>query len=107
MVTAEGAALTWWLPQGSAVCERASRGRRAWGRARCDSDTGRAGGAQQRCSPRRSLRRAAPAGLSSGMVLVFDIPPKGTDIAVSEVLKEHRDAITDIAAELGQAPVRA
>ncbi|XP_042750336.1 WD repeat-containing protein 54 isoform X1 [Lagopus leucura] len=43
-------------------------------------------------------------GLSSGMVLVFDIPPKGTDIAVSEVLKEHRDAITDIAAELGQAP---
>ncbi|XP_052523177.1 WD repeat-containing protein 54 [Tympanuchus pallidicinctus] len=43
-------------------------------------------------------------GLSSGMVLVFDVPPKGTDIAVSEVLKEHRDAITDIAAELGQAP---
>lgn len=39
------------------------------------------------------------------MVLVFDIPHKGTNITVSEVLKEHHDAITDIAAELGQAPV--
>lgn len=38
------------------------------------------------------------------MVLVFDIPPKGTNITVSEVLKEHHDAITDIAAELGRAP---
>ncbi|XP_062430823.1 WD repeat-containing protein 54 isoform X2 [Rhea pennata] len=43
-------------------------------------------------------------GMSSGPVLVFDIPPKGTNITVSEVLEEHRDAITDIAAELGQAP---
>lgn len=43
-------------------------------------------------------------GMSSGMVLVFDIPPKGTNITVSEVLKEHHDAITDIAAELGRAP---
>lgn len=39
-------------------------------------------------------------------MLVFDIPPKGTNITVSEVLEQHHDAITDIAAELGQAPVR-
>ncbi|NXD88082.1 WDR54 protein, partial [Halcyon senegalensis] len=45
-----------------------------------------------------------PAGTSSGSVLVFDIPAKGTNITVSEVLEQHRDAITDIAAELGQAP---
>ncbi|PKU46789.1 wd repeat-containing protein 54 [Limosa lapponica baueri] len=45
-----------------------------------------------------------PPGTSSGVVLVFDIPPKGTNITVSEVLEQHRDAITDIAAELGQAP---
>ncbi|XP_032042609.1 WD repeat-containing protein 54 [Aythya fuligula] len=43
-------------------------------------------------------------GTSSGMVLVFDIPHKGTNVTVSEVLEEHRHAITDIAAELGQAP---
>ncbi|KFO92880.1 WD repeat-containing protein 54, partial [Buceros rhinoceros silvestris] len=43
-------------------------------------------------------------GTSSGAVLVFDIPPKGTNITVSEVLEQHHDAITDIAAELGQAP---
>ncbi|NXK14465.1 WDR54 protein, partial [Herpetotheres cachinnans] len=43
-------------------------------------------------------------GTSSGLVLVFDIPPKGTNITVSEVLERHCDAITDIAAELGQAP---
>ncbi|NXY84333.1 WDR54 protein, partial [Alcedo cyanopectus] len=43
-------------------------------------------------------------GTSSGSVLVFDIPPRGTNITVSEVLEQHRDAITDIAAELGQAP---
>lgn len=38
---------------------------------------------------------------------MFDIPHKGTNVTVSEVLEEHRHAITDIAAELGQAPVRA
>ncbi|KFP03160.1 WD repeat-containing protein 54 [Calypte anna] len=43
-------------------------------------------------------------GTSSGLVLVFDIPPKGTNVTVSEVLDQHRDAITDIAAELGRAP---
>ncbi|NXH18727.1 WDR54 protein, partial [Bucco capensis] len=43
-------------------------------------------------------------GTSFGSVLVFDIPPKGTNITVSEVLEQHHEAITDIAAELGQSP---
>ncbi|NXD18121.1 WDR54 protein, partial [Nothocercus nigrocapillus] len=43
-------------------------------------------------------------GMSSGLVLVFDIPPKGMNVTVSEVLEQHGDAITDIAAELGRAP---
>ncbi|XP_050829807.1 WD repeat-containing protein 54 isoform X2 [Serinus canaria] len=43
-------------------------------------------------------------GTSFGAVLVFDIPPKGTNVTLSEVLEQHRDPITDIAAERGQAP---
>ncbi|XP_027765455.1 WD repeat-containing protein 54 [Empidonax traillii] len=43
-------------------------------------------------------------GTSSGAVLVFDIPPKGTNVTLSEVLEQHRHPITDIAAEQGQAP---
>ncbi|XP_075772217.1 WD repeat-containing protein 54 isoform X2 [Pelodiscus sinensis] len=43
-------------------------------------------------------------GTSSGLVLVFDIPSKGTNITLSEVLEEHRDSITDIAAEVGENP---
>ncbi|NXJ21908.1 WDR54 protein, partial [Dicrurus megarhynchus] len=42
-------------------------------------------------------------GTSSGAVLVFDIPPKGTNVTLSEILEQHRDPITDIAAEQGQA----
>ncbi|CAH2299100.1 WD repeat-containing 54 [Pelobates cultripes] len=38
-------------------------------------------------------------GTSSGLVMVFDIPAKGTNITLAEVLAEHRDAITDIACE--------
>ncbi|NWZ97564.1 WDR54 protein, partial [Nesospiza acunhae] len=45
-----------------------------------------------------------PTGTSFGAVLVFDIPPKGTNVTLSEVLEQHRDPITDIAAEQGQAP---
>ncbi|RMC14602.1 hypothetical protein DUI87_09700 [Hirundo rustica rustica] len=45
-----------------------------------------------------------PAGTSFGAVLVFDIPPKGTNVTLSEVLEQHRDPVTDIAAEQGQAP---
>ncbi|XP_048702489.1 WD repeat-containing protein 54 isoform X1 [Caretta caretta] len=43
-----------------------------------------------------------PPGTSSGLVLVFDIPSKGTNITLSEVLEEHRDSITDIASEVGE-----
>ncbi|EMP42422.1 WD repeat-containing protein 54 [Chelonia mydas] len=43
-------------------------------------------------------------GTSSGLVLVFDIPSKGTNITLSEVLEEHRDSITDIASEVGENP---
>ncbi|XP_069060716.1 WD repeat-containing protein 54 isoform X2 [Pleurodeles waltl] len=42
----------------------------------------------------------APPGTSSGLVLVFDIPNKGTNITLAEVLAEHRDPITDIASEV-------
>ncbi|XP_067834600.1 WD repeat-containing protein 54 [Heptranchias perlo] len=38
-------------------------------------------------------------GTSTGSILVFNIPPKGTNITVSEVLEEHRDPITDIACD--------
>ncbi|XP_039397021.1 WD repeat-containing protein 54 isoform X3 [Mauremys reevesii] len=44
-------------------------------------------------------------GTSSGLVLVFDIPSKGTNITLSEVLEEHRDSITDITSEVGENPV--
>uniref|UniRef100_A0A8C0J2Q2 WD repeat domain 54 n=1 Tax=Chelonoidis abingdonii TaxID=106734 RepID=A0A8C0J2Q2_CHEAB len=42
-------------------------------------------------------------GTSSGLVLVFDVPSKGTNITLSEVLEEHRDSITDITSEDGAA----
>ncbi|TRY97839.1 hypothetical protein DNTS_014970 [Danionella cerebrum] len=38
-------------------------------------------------------------GVSSGSVLVFDIPCKGSNITLSEVLEEHKEAITDMASE--------
>ncbi|XP_068594796.1 WD repeat-containing protein 54 [Brachionichthys hirsutus] len=38
-------------------------------------------------------------GVSSGAVLVFDIPSKGSDITLSEVLEEHKEAIADMASE--------
>ncbi len=40
-----------------------------------------------------------PSGVSSGSVLVFDVPSKGSNITLSEVLEEHKEAITDIASE--------
>ncbi|XP_059577254.1 WD repeat-containing protein 54 isoform X2 [Alligator mississippiensis] len=46
-------------------------------------------------------------GTSSGLVLVFDVPGKGTNITLSEVLEEHCEAITDIAAELSDSPAGA
>uniref|UniRef100_A0A671RHK3 WD repeat-containing protein 54-like n=1 Tax=Sinocyclocheilus anshuiensis TaxID=1608454 RepID=A0A671RHK3_9TELE len=38
-------------------------------------------------------------GVSSGSVLVFDVPSKGSNITLSEVLEEHKEAITDMASE--------
>ncbi|XP_066488922.1 WD repeat-containing protein 54 [Tiliqua scincoides] len=43
-------------------------------------------------------------GTSLGSVLVFDIPSKGTNVTLSEVLEEHSDSITDIGAELCKQP---
>ncbi|XP_078265048.1 WD repeat-containing protein 54 [Rhinoraja longicauda] len=38
-------------------------------------------------------------GSSTGSILVFNIPAKGTNITVCEVLEEHRDPITEIASD--------
>ncbi|XP_033828714.1 WD repeat-containing protein 54 [Periophthalmus magnuspinnatus] len=38
-------------------------------------------------------------GVSSGSILVFDIPSKGSNITLSEVLEEHKEPITDMASE--------
>ncbi|KAL8206435.1 UNVERIFIED_CONTAM: hypothetical protein K2H54_003066 [Gekko kuhli] len=51
-----------------------------------------------------SGQRFVCVGTSLGHVLVFDIPCKGTNITLSEVLEEHQGAITDIAAELCEQP---
>ncbi|XP_038600451.1 WD repeat-containing protein 54 [Tachyglossus aculeatus] len=40
-------------------------------------------------------------GTGSGRVLVFDVPPKGPNVTLSEELLEHRVPVTDIAAEAG------
>ncbi|XP_054846008.1 WD repeat-containing protein 54 [Eublepharis macularius] len=49
-------------------------------------------------------QRFVCVGTSQGCVLVFDIPCKGTNITLSEVLEEHRGAITDVGAELCEQP---
>ncbi|XP_070612905.1 WD repeat-containing protein 54 isoform X5 [Erythrolamprus reginae] len=46
----------------------------------------------------------ASAGTSTGSVLVFDVPAKGTNITLSEVLEQHGSPITDIGAELCEQP---
>ncbi|CAL8248783.1 unnamed protein product [Merluccius merluccius] len=38
-------------------------------------------------------------GVSSGGILVFDIPSKGGNITLSEVLEEHKESVTDMASE--------
>uniref|UniRef100_A0A8C5SFZ5 WD repeat domain 54 n=1 Tax=Laticauda laticaudata TaxID=8630 RepID=A0A8C5SFZ5_LATLA len=43
-------------------------------------------------------------GTSTGSVLVFDVPAKGTNITLSEVLEQHSSPITDIGAELCEQP---
>lgn len=93
----------------SGVCEEQPRGgsrsqgeRGAWLQARQEREAESQDGVGQVHADASS---GLSAGTSSGLVLVFDIPAKGTNITVSEVLEQHHDAITDIAAELGQAPV--
>ncbi len=44
-------------------------------------------------------------GVSSGAVLVFDVPSKGSNIILSEVLEEHKEAITDLASECSGSQV--
>lgn len=44
-------------------------------------------------------------GVSSGALLVFDIPSKGSNITLSEVLEEHKEAITDVASECSGSQV--
>lgn len=44
-------------------------------------------------------------GISSGAILVFDVPSKGSNITLSEVLEEHKESITDMAAECSGSQV--
>lgn len=44
-------------------------------------------------------------GVSSGAILVFDVPSKGSNITLSEVLEEHKESITDMASECSGSQV--
>lgn len=55
---------------------------------------------------RTQIRWVLFAGVSSGALLVFDIPGKGSNITLSEVLEEHQEAITDLASECSGSQVR-
>lgn len=44
-------------------------------------------------------------GVSSGAILVFDVPSKGSNITLSEVLEEHTESITDMASECSGSQV--
>lgn len=44
-------------------------------------------------------------GVSSGAILVFDVPSKGSNITLSEVLEEHKESITDMAPECSGSQV--
>lgn len=46
-----------------------------------------------------------PLGVSSGAILVFDVPSKGSNITLSEVLEEHKESITDMASECSGSQV--
>lgn len=46
------------------------------------------------------------AGVSNGAILVFDVPSKGSNITLSEVLEEHKEPITDMASECSGSQVR-
>lgn len=38
-------------------------------------------------------------------MLVFDIPSKGSNITLSEVLEEHKESVTDMASECSGSQV--
>lgn len=44
-------------------------------------------------------------GVSSGAILVFDVPSKGSNITLSEVLENHKESITDVASETSGSQV--
>ena len=43
--------------------------------------------------------------MSSGAILVFDVPSKGSNITLAEVLEEHNESITDMASECSGSQV--
>lgn len=64
------------------------------------------GGGGSKSAGRLSFVGSLFAGVSSGALLVFDIPGKGSNITLSEVLEEHQEAITDLASECSGSQVR-
>ena len=44
-------------------------------------------------------------GEAAGGILVFDIPSKGGNVTLSEVLDEHKQSITDMASECSGSQV--
>lgn len=64
------------------------------------------GGGGVKSAGRLSFGGSVFAGVSSGALLVFDIPGKGSNITLSEVLEEHQEAITDLASECSGSQVR-
>lgn len=47
-----------------------------------------------------------PPGVSNGAILIFDVPSKGSNITLSEVLEEHKEPITDMASECSGSQVQ-
>lgn len=61
---------------------------------------------QLKCAlKKRSFVVSFFVGVSSGALLVFDIPSKGSNITLSEILEEHKEAITDLASECSGSQV--
>ena len=52
-----------------------------------------------------SLSLSPSPGVSAGAILVFDVPSKGSNITLSEILEEHNESITDMAAECSGSQV--
>lgn len=52
-----------------------------------------------------TLSLSLSPGVSAGAILVFDIPSKGSNITLSEILEEHNESITDMASECSGSQV--